>query len=170
MEQTDYVGVGLTDLAKRQRGWEVENGPRKEQTRQQPIAEVLPEDVMSKLEELAGDAGGKVVVGATLAHSKEYGNKAEAFVSFSVTTDNNLDVMREVHDFLQPLVRELVNKDLMEMMADRDSYLGQAKPQAEVRVHPAARALLPAAGRPAPGPKAPKPGVQTSAKTPDFRR
>jgi hypothetical protein len=150
METTTLNGVGLTDTVKQYRGWSVEGGPRKEQTRQRPLTEVLSENDMQKLSELAGDGGGKVTVGATLAHSKEFGNKAEAFVSFSVTTDNDLPTMMEVHDFLQPHVRNLVNADLREMMVDRDAYLDGQVPD-QVKVPPGkARVPPPGAGKPKP--------------------
>jgi len=176
MEPTTLYGVGLHDLVKQYRGWEVEGGPRKEQTRQTPIAEVLSEEDMKKLSDLAGDGGGKVTVGATLAHSKEFGNKAEAFVSFSVTTDNDLATMLDVHDFLQPHVRNLVNTDLREMMDDRDSYLAGHVPD-QVKVPPG-KASVPPPGK---GPRpttaqprvasSPRAGIgPTTARKPNLRR
>lgn len=170
MEPTTLLGVGLIDRVSRHRAWEVDDGPRKDQTRQHPLSEILPEDLMDKLTELAGDTKGKVTVGASLANSKEFGNKAEAFVSFSVTCDNNLATMQEVHDLVQPHVRDLVNRDLRDMMVDRDAHLKGAGATAKERVStgpPKAKGKL--APPPGAGKKKPLGDKKIKAK-PRFRR
>ena len=93
---------------------------------------------MSALEEYLGDGKAKLTVGGELAHSKEFGCKAQAFVSVSVTCNNDEETLEAVHNIIQPKVQELINQDLELMIEDRDRFLGQhqggltSKPEGKV--------------------------------------
>jgi len=125
VEETHFSSTYLTDLATRVRTWEVDRRDaapvKREQYLQQPVADLLPEDMMDQLSELMGDAGGRVTVGSELSNNLNY-NKAQAFVSFSVTCNNNLGTMQQVHSLVQPIVRQLTRDDLASMAMERDSY------------------------------------------------
>lgn len=161
--EVEVLDVGLTDLVTRVRRWEVEQDGRvtsREQSQQHPIPEVY----MAALEPLVGDAQAKVTVGAELAHNKEFGCKAQAFVSVSVTCNNKEDDISAVHNIIQPLVRQLVNEDLMKMKEDRDAHMDQiALAQPGKVANPPRASVKPPVAQPA---AAAKPGVQR----PSFRR
>ena len=53
--------------------------------------EILPEDIMAKLEELTGNGEGRVTVAGELGTNEDYGQKASAFFSVSVNCDSSLD-------------------------------------------------------------------------------
>src|SRR6185369_1561802 len=121
-EALDYVDVGLLDHVQRYRRWVIEGDDGRRLTRHQQQRNPLPEELMSALAPYIGDGLGKVTVGAELAHSKDYGCKAQAFVSISVTCNNTLEDATAVHDILHQNVRALVNEDLVAMIQDRDEY------------------------------------------------
>lgn len=154
----EVLDVGLVDRVIRSRGWTVEREDGKVTTREQSQQHPIPEVYMAALEAHIGDAQAKVTVGAELGHSKDYGCKAQAFVSVSVTCNNHEDDINAVHNIIQPLARKLVNEDLEKMMEDRDAHMGPvAAPAGKVSAPPRASAK-PAAAL--------KPGVQR----PTFRR
>lgn len=155
-ESVEVLDVGLVDRVTRMRGWSVEQADGKVTSKEQSQQHPIPEDYMSALEPHIGDAQAKVTVGAELGHTKEYGCKAQAFVSISVTCNNREDSISAVHDIVHPLVRELVNGDLVKMKEDRDAHLGGV-PTGKVSAPPRANSK--------PG-AALKPGVQR----PSFRR
>ena len=158
-EQVEVNDVGLVDRVTRNRRWEIEKDSGKVTRREQSQQHPIPEDIMAALEEHIGDAQAKVTVGAELGHSKEYGCKAQAFVSVSVTCNNNETDIGAVHEIIQPLARKLVNEDLEMMKADRDAHMGAPAPSpGKVASPPRANA------KPAAAPA--KPGVQR----PTFRR
>jgi len=122
----DY-DVGLVDRVIRFRSWEVEGDNGHVSTRNQSKQELLPEDLMGALEDYIGDGLAKVTVGGELGHSKDYGCKAQAFVSISVHCNNDAGTIEEVKNIVQEKVRSFVNEDLAEMMLDRDRHMGVAK-------------------------------------------
>lgn len=150
-EVTEVVDVGLLDQVVRRRSWRVEEDDgevcEKHQSQQSPI----PEDTMSELEKYTGDGQAKVTVGGELAHSKDFGCKAQAFVSVSVTCGNNEEDITAVHGIIHSLVRNLVNEDLTVMKKDRDAHIGPVvQPKASLPPTPQARtAPVPSGARPA---------------------
>ena len=84
---------------------------------------------MSQLEPYIGDGQGRLTVSGSLSSNHEY-HKAEAFVSISVSCNNDLDDVRQVHDIVRPYVQELVHEDHQEMSLLRDTILPPDK-----RVH-----------------------------------
>lgn len=126
--EVEVLDVGLVDGVVRHRGWTIEKNGGKVTSRDQSQQHPIPEDTMETLEKYIGDAQAKVTVGAELGHNKEFGCKAQAFVSVSVTCNNaELDI-GAVHAIIQPLVRKLVNEDLEAMKADRDSHISAIPP------------------------------------------
>lgn len=159
-EVVEVNDVGLIDRVTRNRRWELEKDDGKVTRREQSQQHPIPEEIMAALEQHIGDAQAKVTVGAELGHSKEYGCKAQAFVSVSVTCNNNEEDIGAVHGIVQPFVRQLVNEDLEQMKVDRDTHMGTTAAPAPGKVAnpPRANAKPPAV--------AAKPGVQR----PSFRR
>lgn len=129
-EVTEYLEIGQVDRVYRFRGWETEDGEDGNAfvtKRNQSRNDILPEDLMAKLEEHLGDALAKVTVGGELGHSKEYGCRAKAFVSISVHCNSDEQTIAAVKGLLQEKVRDYVNGDIVEMMEDRDRYMQQDK-------------------------------------------
>jgi hypothetical protein len=123
-EVTEHLEVGMIDRVVQFRRWELEHD-LVVVTRSQSKYSELPEDLMAALEEYLGDALAKVTVGGELGHSKEYGCKAQAFVSISVHCNSDEQTIKEVKDLLQEKVRAYVDEDLAEMIKDRDRYMQQ---------------------------------------------
>ena len=117
---------------------------------------------MAALEPHIGDAQAKVTVGAELAHSKDYGCKAQSFVSVSVTCNNSEDDISAVHNIIHPLARKLVNEDLEKMKLDRDGHIGANAPVPGKVASPPRASAKPPPSKPVEV----KPGVQR----PSFRR
>ena len=164
-EVVEVNDVGLLDRVTRNRRWEIEKDDGKVTRREQSQQHPIPEDIMAALEQHIGDAQAKITVGAEPGHSKEYGCKAQAFVSVSVTCNNNETDIGAVHGIVQPFVRQLVNADLDQMKEDRDTHMGTTAPApttGKVSNPPRANAKPPTAQPVA----AAKPGVQR----PSFRR
>lgn len=164
---TEVLDVGQLDKVVRHRNWELEGENGHVTTRNQSKQEELPGDLMTDLAEEIGDGLAKVTVGAELGHSKEYGCKAQAFVSISVHCNNDEDTIQRVQGVLHERARAFVNQDLEEMMADRDRYL-----QKDRTGEPDGR--LARTGGPAKPAKAtPKGGVNPKGKIrsrPSFKR
>jgi hypothetical protein len=144
----EVLDVGLVDGVTRIRGWSVKQEDGKVTTREQYQQHSILEVYMAALEPHIGDALAKVTVGAELAHSKDYGCKAQSFVSVSVTCNNSEDDITAVHNIIQPLARKLVNEDLEQMKEDRDAHLGQTSSPPRASAKPVA-ATPPGAPRPA---------------------
>lgn len=120
--------ISLVEQIRCRRWVEDADGERTEEEAQLP----LPEDVVSKMEELAGDMKGRITVGAELASSVEFGFKAGAFCSIGVSCDSSEEVLEEAHGVLYPLAERLVIEDhyhmsqLRDAMLPRDKQLGEA--------------------------------------------
>ena len=163
----EYLGIYFKDLVRHRRTYYDDDGKPHEKNRQRPI----PEELMGDLEQYIGDGLGRVTVSAELGSSVAFGNKASAFVSISVTCNNNLGDCEQVHDIVQPYVKRLVEEDHKVMSDERDSYIA-----------PDARLKLPEPGNQVAKPptkkaaaktnRPPPPGAgKTKAKAkPNFRR
>jgi hypothetical protein len=173
--ETEAFDVGLLDKVVRHRGWELEDDSGHVTTRNQTKQEELPEDLTMALEDYIGDGMAKVTVGAELGHSKEYGCKAQAFVSISVHCNNDDGTIEEVQNILHDKARVFTNQDLEAMMEDRDRYLLQDKSNEGKPAGKLARSGGDAT-KPAPrtkGKASPKGGVQTKGKVrarPNYKR
>jgi hypothetical protein len=86
----------------------------------------IPEEVMSQLDPFVGDGNAHLTVSGALSSSQSF-HKAEAFVSVSVTCNNNLDDVRQVHNLIRPFVQTLVLEDHNEMSVLRDQILPEEK-------------------------------------------
>jgi hypothetical protein len=149
-ELVEVRDVGLVDRVSRNREWSIKQDDGKVTSRRQCQQHPIPEEYMSALEPHIGDAQAKVTVGAELGHSRDYGCKATAFVSISVTCNNHEDSIRAVHSLIHPLARKLVNEDLTRMKEDRDAHLvGVGKVSAQPRANTKA-AMGPKPGAPRP--------------------
>lgn len=147
--------VGLLDKVTRHRKWLVEKDSGKVTTREQQQEHPIPEEYMTKLESHIGDAGARVTVGAELSNMRDF-NKAQAFVSVTVTCNNKAEDIENVHNIALEMVKKLVNEDLKMMKVDRDLHIdGEA--EGKVTSPPRANAKPVVAT---------KPGVQRPA----FRR
>lgn len=116
------LDVNLTEKIYLRRWWEAD-----EERNEEEAYESLPEDIVSKLDELTGDMKGRVTVGAELASSIEFGMKAGAFVSIGVTCDSNEENLEQVHEVLYPLAQRLCIEDHAAMSEVRDSMLSPTK-------------------------------------------
>lgn len=143
---TEVLDVGQVDKIVRHRGWEVEVDERLTQ-RNQSRQEGLPEELMVTLADEIGDGLAKVTVGSELAHSKEYGCKAQAFVSISVHCNNDDSTIERVQSHLHAMTRKLAVQDLEEMITDRDRFLHDPGGRlARGGDRPATKSLTPTAG------------------------
>lgn len=132
-----YIEVGLKDGVRRRRKFSAEDRTGAEKTRVQQRQSELPEDLMEELSRYLGDGNAKVVVGAELTHSRDYGSKAGAFVSISVTCNADSETIQTVHDILMPAVRDLAKGDLTEIAKERDEFIDGGPPRvAEPRTLP----------------------------------
>ena len=136
----------------------------------------IPEEIMSLLEDYQGDGLARVTVSADLGSSVSF-HSAKAFVSISVTCNNDMDSIGSVHAMLRPHVQQLVHEDHGEMAILRDGLIEPQKaasasePKALVRQPPKR-------GAPAGGPKkslapkanGPKPAASRGVNKPNFRR
>lgn len=120
---TEVFDVGQIDKIIRHRGWELEGEDGYITKRNQSRQEIIPEDLMAGLVDEIGDGLAKVTVGAELGHSKEYGCKAQAFVSISVHCNDDEGTIDRVQAILHGMARKYANQDLEEMIDDRDRYL-----------------------------------------------
>jgi hypothetical protein len=91
-------------------------------TTEQDRRDEIPEELMSELEAYTGDGQARVTVSGELASNHHY-HKASAFVSISVTCNNNLEDVEAVHNLVRPHVQGLVHKDHAEMSLLRDTLL-----------------------------------------------
>lgn len=90
---------------------------------EEEVVDTLPEDLVAKLSELLGDGKARVTVGAELASSVDYGNKAQAFVSISVACDSAEDNINEAHNIIYMMAKKLVVKDHHSMSKVRDAMV-----------------------------------------------
>lgn len=144
-----YIEVGLRDGIRRRRKFSAEDRTGAEKSRVQQKQTELPESLMEELSRYLGDGNAKVVVGAELTHSRDYGCKAGAFVSVSVSCNADSETIQTVHDILMPVVKDLAREDLTEIAKERDDFVdhgGGPPPRvAEPRPvpNPAARPVMP---------------------------
>jgi hypothetical protein len=147
--------VGLLDRVVRMREWSVDKGLGVQTVRNQSLQQPIPEEIMGALAEYIGDGLAKVTVGGELGHSKEFGCKAQSFVSVSVHCNNDEKSIEETHGILKDLVRNLVNQDLEEMKQDRDNHITSDKAATPGRVAP-----RPQPGAPTNGPAVARPSFR----------
>lgn len=126
--ETEVNDVGLLDQVIRQRGWSIEKDGGLVTAREQNQQHSIPEEIMATLEEYTGNAQAKVTVGAELGHNKEFGCKAQAFVSVTATCNNAESDIVAVHEIIHALARKLVNEDLEKMKLDRDAHISPIPP------------------------------------------
>jgi len=160
---SEVFDVGMLDCVVRHRSWNIDLGSTRA-TRNQHLHTSIPENIMSALEEHLGDGLAKVTVGCELAHNKEFGCKAQSFVSVSVTCGNNEHDINAVHGIVQSLARQLTNTDLEAMKLDRDAHMTGSATTARVSSPPGGRVSSP--------PKAQGPALTAKAEVnrPSFRR
>lgn len=115
----EFVDVSLVDRVHRRRS--IYNDLTKEITEQVRDDEI-PEDLMSEIEPYIGDGLGRVIVSAGLKSSHDFWG-ADAFVSISLTCNNNLDDATAMSRIVKTRVHELVEKDYHAMSLLRDELL-----------------------------------------------
>jgi len=170
-DQFEYVDDSLRNKLFQRRSFYNDNDNT---TLEQERLEEIPEEIMSQLEDHVGDGLARVTVAGDLGSSVSF-HSAKAFVSVSVTCNNDLGDVEAVHDVLRPFVQKLCHSDHEEMSIIRDTIL-----PADKRQHEAEPAVMP--GRVSRPPKkgpaqtrtATKRGGQTvtpkGVKKPDYRR
>jgi low affinity Fe/Cu permease len=126
-DQCEYVDQSLRDRVYQRRSFYNDNDKT---TLEQERYDEIPEEIMSRLENHIGDGLARVTVAGDLGSSVSY-HSAKAFVSVSVTCNNDLDDVAAVHDTLRPFVQNLCHDDHEEMAAIRDSIIrdGVANPR-----------------------------------------
>ena len=77
---------------------------------------------MKQIDQYVGDAQARLTVSGSLSSVKEF-HKAESFVSITVTCNNNMDDIMEVHDIVKPVVHQLASEDLEEISKFRDELI-----------------------------------------------
>jgi hypothetical protein len=115
----DYVDVSMVDRVIRQVSVHEPGGTVHEKTLRQEI----PEEILMAAKSKRGELDGKVTVSASLADSIEYGYKAEAFVSISLSCENTVEACQELHGAIQPVVHNLVRQDQAMAAQMRDDIL-----------------------------------------------
>lgn len=163
MEETSVFDVSMQEKYWRRKYVEDQEGPLYGESWGGFPADILPEDIMGKIQEHLGDGNATVSVGADLADSIEYGNKAGAFFSVTVKCNNDESDIGEVHDHLSEYVRYTIEADLEEVKKIRNASMGIAP--APVNSAPAGKKVPPTTARPNKKSAAPK-GV----KRPNLRR
>lgn len=118
-----YADVSMEDYILRQRRFHNDSDGT---VTEQECRSEIPEEVMSQLEPFVGDGNAHLTVSGALSSSQSY-HKAEAFVSVSVTCNNDLDSVRQVHDLVRPFVQAMVLEDHNEMSVLRDQTLPEDK-------------------------------------------
>lgn len=115
----DYVDVDMVDRVFHQvRVCEPGGAVHEKQLREE-----IPEEILMAAKSKRGELDGKVTVSATLADSIEYGYKAEAFVSISLSCENSVEACQALHDVIQPVVHGLVQRDQAMAAQMRDNIL-----------------------------------------------
>ena len=167
----EFVDVTMVDKIRRERKFHNrDDGMVDTQDRQDPI----PEDMMAQLEDYRGDGRAHVTVSGSVSSNHEF-HKAEAFVSISVTCNNNMDDIMNVHALVQPVVKAMVDEDHNEMSLLRDEILPEGKKLRPVQQEPKGNAL-PLTNRPpaVPSPSAQPRGASVTVKgrapKPSFER
>jgi len=171
-ESVEFLDVSMVDTVHRSRKFINDND---KSVLEQERRDEIPEGLMSDLSSYLGDGQARVTVSGALSSSHEY-HKAEAFVSISVSCNNDMQDVQAVHDLVRPHVHELVHQDHGEMSLLRDTILPVGK-----KLHTESMAVVatPPRAKPAPtglppaktsGP--PKPGLKTrkGVNRPTFKR
>jgi hypothetical protein len=129
----DYVDVSMVDRVFRWvRVYEPNGSVHEKQLRQE-----IPEEILMAAKSKRGELDGKVTVSAALADSMEFGNKAEAFVSISLSCENTVEACQELHNVIQPVVQRLVQEDLAMAAQLRDANLAARNQPGPVAAPPA---------------------------------
>ena len=89
---------------------------------EQECQDEIPEEIMNQLESFVGDGNAHLTISGSLSSSHRF-HKAESFVSVSVTCNNSLDDVQQVHDIVRPFVQSLTLQDHDEMSLLRDQIL-----------------------------------------------
>jgi acyl-CoA reductase-like NAD-dependent aldehyde dehydrogenase len=104
-------------------------------------------------------------VSGSISSNHEF-HKAEAFVSVSVTCNNNMDDVMNVHALVQPFVKDLVRVDHDEMSLLRDEVLPEGKKLHAAAFEPKGKAVaIPPTIRPPAVPGAPSPSAMQRGAT-----
>ena len=112
-----------------------------------------PEEWMDRIEKVLGDANARVSVTGNVGVS-DYGNKASASVSVTLTCDQKEESLVEAHAVAKEMMRHFLAEDQheMEQMLAQAQDGGTAPPKA------------------ASPPKASKPAVRATGGRPSFKR
>lgn len=134
----------------------------------------VPEEIMSQIEPLIGDGNGHITVSGALGSSHEF-HKAEAFVSVSITCNNDLEDIRKVHDIMRPHIQAMILEDHNEMSLLRDQILPPEKRKHEDPFNEkgpaiAAQSMVGAPKIAAPPPRSASVTVKTGGLKPKFGR
>lgn len=115
----DYVDVSMVDLVVRQVRVYEPDGTVHEKRRKEPV----PEEILMAAKSKRGELDAKVTVSAELGDSVEYGYKAGAFVSITLSCENTIEACQAVHGIIQPVVHRLVQQDHAMAAQMRDNIL-----------------------------------------------
>lgn len=162
----EFVDVTMVDCLHRQRKFHNDlDKTVLSQERQDPI----PEEIMAQLEDYRGDGKAHLTVSGSVSSNHEF-HKAEAFVSISVTCNNNMDDVMSVHALVQPFVKDLVRVDHEEMALLRDEILPEGK-KLFAQAEPKGKQLVaPPTNRPPTVPAGPSPSAQPRGATVAVKR
>ncbi len=128
----DYVDVSMVDhVFRRIRVYESDGSVHEKQLRQE-----IPEEILMAAKSKRGELDGKVTVSAALADSIEFGNKAEAFVSISLSCENTVEACQELHGVIQPMVHRLIQEDLAMAVQLRDNNMAAKNQAGQVAAPP----------------------------------
>ena len=112
------------------------------------IANILPEDIMEKLDQYIGDGNASVTVGGDLTRSEDYGNKAGAFVSVTIRCNNGVEEVRAVHDIIRGWIEPQIAENQARMQGILDDLRGKTALISQVQPTQPSKSLPPKVGRP----------------------
>jgi hypothetical protein len=131
----------------------------------------IPEEFMERLNECLGDGQAKVTVGGDLALN-DYGNKAGAFVSITVTCGNSEEELEAAHGIASEMKEDFLRHDLSQMEAMLGEKQGgkteKQQSAAPAKAREPAKQARPAARGPGRRPAA-KPSSKAASR-PSFQR
>lgn len=118
---SEYIDISMLDKVQRQRRFINDfTGEIIEEENLGP----LPEDIVSELEDHVGDGLARVTVSGALSSSVRF-HKAESFVSVSLSCNNSMGDVLEVHDIMRPFVQKLAAEDHDHMAGFREEILSE---------------------------------------------
>ena len=121
----DYVDVDMVDRVVRVvRVYEPDGAVHEKQRKEQ-----IPEEILMAARSKRGELDGKVTVSAELGDSFDYGYKAGAFVSITLSCENSVEACQELHSVVQPVVHRLVQQDHAMAAEMRDNLWAKANGQ-----------------------------------------